>query len=576
VADTLPPALLADVPARPRTFRWNLPLVVGLALLGVVAVTAVVAPPLLGTAATQLGGSPNLPSVPDHPLGTDTLGRDMLARTLVATQSTVLMAVSATALSAIVGIAVGVATWLAPRRLRELSLRGIEFAISYPTMLVAIIVAAVLGQGVVQVVIAIAIANMAGFARLTANLAAKIASSEYVQTARLLGVPSYRLAMRHILPNMAEPTLILIAGAFSGSLVEISGLSFIGLGPQSPAFDWGRLLSEGLSKIVVNPVVIVGPAVALTITSLAALLVGDGLAAAANPRSNTDRARLTKSVEGSPAIVGEERDLVVVDGLEVKHADTGRLLVSDVSFTIRRGEILGIVGESGSGKSVTASVVGRLLGEGLHAQARTLSLDGTDLTGRGSDRFLAERIGFVYQDPGTALNPALILGIQLTDVLRVRLRHTRRAAMSMLVERFRAVMLTDPEGRLRQYPHQLSGGMKQRAMIASAMSIEPALLIADEPTTALDVTVQREVLTLIKRMNTESGTSMLFISHDLSVVRALCDRVLVMKDGRIVERIEDVRGMTADSVVHPYTKKLLAASPVVHLGARAAGRGDVR
>jgi ABC-type dipeptide/oligopeptide/nickel transport system ATPase component len=108
------------------------------------------------------------------------------------------------------------------------------------------------------------------------------------------------------------------------------------------------------------------------------------------------------------------------------------------------------------------------------------------------------------------------------------------------------------------------------------MSIEPALLIADEPTTALDVTVQREVLTLIKRMNTESGTSMLFISHDLSVVRALCDRGLVMKDGRIVERIEDVRGMTADSVVHPYTKKLLAASPVVHLGARAAGRGDVR
>lgn len=575
MADTLPPALLADVPSRPRAFRWNLPLVVGVALLAVVAVIAVIAPPLFGTAATQLGGSPNLPSTPEHPLGTDTLGRDMLARTLVATQSTVFMAVSATALSAIVGIALGVATWLAPRRLRELSLRGIEFAISYPTMLVAIIIAAVLGQGVVQLVIAIAIANMAGFARLTANLAAKIASSEYVQTARLLGVPSHRLAVRHILPNMAEPTLILIAGAFSGALVEISGLSFIGLGPQSPAFDWGSLLSEGLSKIVVNPVVIVGPAVALTITSLAALLVGDGLAAAANPRSNTDRARLIRSAGGSSA-VGDPGDLVVVDGLDVQHAGSGRALVSDVSFTIRRGEILGIVGESGSGKSVTASVVGRLLGEGLHAQARTLTLDGTDLTGRVSDRFLAERIGFVYQDPGTALNPALILGIQLTDVLRVRLRHTRRAAMYMLVQRFRSVMLTDPEGRLRQYPHQLSGGMKQRAMIASAMSTEPALLIADEPTTALDVTVQREVLTLIKRMNAESRTSMLFISHDLSVVRALCDRVLVMKDGRIVERIDDVRGMTEDSVTHPYTKRLLAASPVVELGVRAGGQEDGR
>lgn len=567
MADTLPAALLADVPSRPRTFRWNLPLVVGLVLLGAVALVAVVAPLVFGTAATQLGGPPNLSSTPEHPLGTDTLGRDMLARTLVATQPTVLMAATATGLSALVGIALGVATWLAPRRIRELSLRGIEFAISYPTMLVAIIIAAILGQGVVQLVVAIAVANMAGFARLTANLAAKVAASEYVQTARLLGVSPFRLAVRHILPNMAEPTLILIAAAFSGALVEISGLSFLGLGAPSPAFDWGRLLSEGLSKIVVNPIVIVGPAVALTVTSLAALLVGDGLAAAANPRSNTERARLLR-VGGEPTLVPDERDLLVVDGLDVTHAGSGRALVSDVSFTIHRGEILGIVGESGSGKSVTASVVGRLLGEGLHAHARTLTLDGTDLTGRVTDRYLAERIAFVYQDPGTALNPALILGIQLTDVLRVRLRHTRRAALSMLVGGFRSVMLTDPEGRARQYPHQLSGGMKQRAMIASAMSIRPALLIADEPTTALDVTVQREVLTLLKKMNTDSGTSMLFISHDLGVVRALCDRVLVMKDGQIVERIDDVRGMSEESVHHPYTRRLLASSPVVQTNAR--------
>lgn len=193
-----------------------------------------------------------------------------------------------------------------------------------------------------------------------------------------------------------------------------------------------------------------------------------------------------------------------------------------------------------------------------------------------SDRYLAERIAFVYQDPGTALNPALILGIQLTDVLRVRLRHTRRAALSMLVGGFRSVMLTDPEGRLRQYPHQLSGGMKQRAMIASAMSTRPALLIADEPTTALDVTVQREVLTLLKRLNTESRTSMLFISHDLSVVRALCDRVLVMKDGEIVERIDDVRGMSEESVHHPYTRRLLASSPVVQTRVGATGEEGPR
>jgi ABC-type dipeptide/oligopeptide/nickel transport system ATPase component len=125
------------------------------------------------------------------------------------------------------------------------------------------------------------------------------------------------------------------------------------------------------------------------------------------------------------------------------------------------------------------------------------------------------------------------------------------------------VLLTDPEGRMRQYPHQLSGGMKQRAMIASAMSTRAQLLVADEPTTALDVTVQREVLTLIKRMNATMGTSVLFISHDLGVVRALCDRVLVMKDGRIVETIDDVAHMRPDRVAHPYTRQLLEATPVV-------------
>ncbi|WP_244231737.1 dipeptide/oligopeptide/nickel ABC transporter permease/ATP-binding protein [Rathayibacter sp. VKM Ac-2804] len=550
-------------PAGARTFAWNPGLVIGLGLLGVIALTALIAPIALEGQATGLGGSPSLGSTPEHPLGTDTLGRDMLARTLVATRSTVLMALAATVLSAIVGIAVGIGVWLAPRRVRELGLRAIELAVSYPTMLVAIIVAAILGQGVVQVVVAIAVANIAGFARLTANLASKIAASEYVTTARLTGVPTHLVALRHVLPNMAEPTLILVAGAFSGALVEISGLSFIGLGAQTPAFDWGTLLNDGLSRISVNPVVILGPALALTVASFAALLVGDGLAAAANPRSNTTRARMTRAAGSSTAAPAPADAVLVADGITVRHGATGRELVSDLSFTIRRGEVLGIVGESGSGKSLTASVVAKLLGEGLEASARRLELGGTDLLGPVPDRVLAAKIGLIYQDPGTALNPAMVLGTQLSDVLRIRLRHSRRDALDLLLRGFRSVMLSDPEGRLRQYPHQLSGGMKQRAMIASAMSAKPDLLIADEPTTALDVTVQREVLSVLKRMNEDSGTAVLFISHDLGVVRALCDRVLVMKDGRIVERIDDIAHLSEETVTHPYTRQLLAATPVV-------------
>jgi ABC-type dipeptide/oligopeptide/nickel transport system ATPase component/ABC-type dipeptide/oligopeptide/nickel transport system permease subunit len=571
VAQNLP--VLRDPSAKPRAFAWNGGLIAGLAMLGLIALVAIFAPILLADQASGLGsGPPNSGSTPENPLGTDTLGRDMLARTLVATRPTVLMAAIATGLAAFVGIAAGIAVWLAPRRVREFGLRCIEFAVSYPTMLVAIIIAAILGQGVVQVVVAIGVANMAGFARLTANLAARIASSEYVTTARLMGVPPGRIAVRHVLPNMAEPTLILIAGAFAGTLVEISGLSFLGLGAQSPSFDWGTLLNDGLSKIVVNPIVIVGPAVALTFASLAALLVGDGLAAAANPRSNGTQARLVRApgiaapATGTQAPSATEKDVVLVaEGITVTHEASGRELVKDVSFTIRRGEVLGIVGESGSGKSLTASVVAKLLGEGLTASARRLELAGTDLLGRVSDRKLAASIGLVYQDPGTSLNPALLLGSQLTDVLRKRLGKTRKAATATLLSGFRDVQLTDPEGRLRQYPHQLSGGMKQRAMIASALSPHPDLLIADEPTTALDVTVQREVLSVLKRMNEKSGTAVLFISHDLGVVRALCDRVLVLKDGAIVERIEDAAHLTDASVTHPYTKQLLAATPVVSL-----------
>jgi ABC-type dipeptide/oligopeptide/nickel transport system ATPase component/ABC-type dipeptide/oligopeptide/nickel transport system permease subunit len=555
---------------RPRAFAWNAGLVAGLVMLGVVAIVAIVAPIALGAQASGIGGAPNLGPAPGHPLGTDSLGRDMLARTLVATRSTVLMALVATALSALAGIAFGVAVWLAPHRLRELGLRAIEFAVSYPTMLVAIIVAAILGQGIVQVVVAIAVANIAGFARLTANLAARIASNEYVTTARLMGVPAHLVAARHVLPNMAEPTLILVAGAFSGALVEISGLSFIGLGAQTPAFDWGTLLNDGLSKIVLNPVVVVGPAVALTFTSLAALLVGDGLAAAANPRSNTTRSRLVRGDGPGPGapdaaekVAGEDDAVLVAEGISVRHGASGRELVKDVSFTIRRGEVLGIVGESGSGKSLTASVVAKLVGEGLTASARRLELGATDLLGRVPAADLAQRVGLIYQDPGTALNPALHLGSQLSDVLRFRLRHSRRTATGLLLQQFRSVLLPDPEGRLRQYPHQLSGGMKQRAMIASAMSTRPDLIVADEPTTALDVTVQREVLGVLKRMNRESGTAVLFISHDLGVVRALCDRVLVMKDGEIVERIDDVAALTGSSAQHPYTRQLLAATPTV-------------
>ncbi|WP_432537148.1 dipeptide/oligopeptide/nickel ABC transporter permease/ATP-binding protein [Kineococcus arenarius] len=560
IAETVDPLSVAVTTPRRRRRLTGLT-VVGLVLLAVLVAVAVVAPLLVGDEAQRLGGLANSSSTSEHPLGTDTLGRDVLARTLVATRVTLLAAAVSTALAAVAGIGIGVAVWLSPRRVREFALRLIEFWVSYPTLLVAIVVAAILGRGIVPAVLAIAVANTAGFARLTANLAAGLASRDFVVTARLMGVPAWRIALRHIVPNMAEPQLILIAQAFAGVLVELSGLSFIGLGATSPTFDWGILLNEGIAKIYTNPVVIVGPAAGLVIASLAALFVGDGLASAANPRSNVSRSRMVRSqTHARPADPGS---VLAIDHLEVRHDGTGRRLLRDVSLTVRRGEILGVVGESGSGKSVLASVASRLVAEGLTASAARVELAGKDLLGKVGGQDLSRRVAMVYQDPGSSLNPALRLGSQLTDVLVRVLRHNRRDAQNTLAAKFGDVLITDPRGRLHQYPHQLSGGMKQRAMIASAMTVQADLLIADEPTTALDVTVQREVLSLIKRMNVDAGTSVLFISHDLCVVRALCDRVVVMKDGAIVEEIEEAARMALDTVTHPYTRQLLAATPSV-------------
>ncbi|WP_083648773.1 ABC transporter permease subunit [Cellulosimicrobium sp. CUA-896] len=449
-----------------RRFSWNGTLVVGLVMSGVVVLVAVLAPLFLTDEATALSSDAGLGSAPGHPLGTDSLGRDMLARTLVATRVTVLMALAATAIAGLAGIAIGVGVWLAPRRVRELGLRAIEFAVSYPTLLVAIMIAAILGQSATTVVIAIGIANVAGFARLTANLAAGLSQRDFVSQARLVGVPAHRLALRHVLPNMAEPMLILLTQTLAGALVEISGLSFVGLGSQNPSFDFGTLLQDGLGRLMVNPVLVVGPAFALFFTSLAALFVGDGLAAAANPRSVGTRARLLRAGRGD-ATSAPTRRLLTAEHVTVTHARSGRELVRDVSLHIDRGEILGIVGESGSGKSLTASVVSRLVPEGLHATAGRLTLGETDLLGKVPPTELATRIGLVYQDPGTSLNPALTLGSQFSDVLVAHRGMSRRAARARIAAGFRSVLLLDPEGRLRQHPHELSGGMKQRAMISS-------------------------------------------------------------------------------------------------------------
>lgn len=539
----------------------GLGLMAGLALSALLVIIAVVAPLLLQAQADALGARSQPPG-PEHWLGTDAVGHDMFARSLVATRLTLLMTAGATLIAVVGGVLLGGIVQLLPARPRELSLRAIDSLVAFPGLLLALVVAAILGASAPSAVVAIGVSGVPYFARLAANLAGSVLHREYVETARLLGVPPFAVLRRHVLPNIAEPILVLTASTFAASLTAISALSFVGLGVQSPDYDYGKLLNEALPSLLAGRAYqVVGPAALIVLAGVAAMLVGDGLAARADPRRGAPRRRGALVQPTELHAPGDA--LLHAENVVVSRAD-GTPLVKGVSFSIGRGEMLGIVGESGSGKSLTALTVARLLPDGLEASARRLTLGEKDLLRRQSPATMARAIALVYQDPGTTFNPALRMGAQLAQVLRAHFGRTRAQAGSAVRDALEAVRVSDAPRRMRQRPHEWSGGMRQRAMISSALTVTPELIVADEPTTALDVTVQRDILRELRRVSIENGCALLFISHDIAVVRALCHRVLVMKDGEIVEELPAAH-LDLEHARHPYTRSLLAADPAFDL-----------
>jgi peptide/nickel transport system ATP-binding protein len=262
--------------------------------------------------------------------------------------------------------------------------------------------------------------------------------------------------------------------------------------------------------------------------------------------------------------------LLAIEDLQVEFITYKSVInaVQGVSLTVNRGETLGLVGESGCGKSVTASSIMRLVPcpPGRIVAGKIL-LEGEDLFTKSAAEMRAIRgkaISMIFQDPMTALNPVFTAGDQIETVIRAHQRKTRREARRQAVEMFSQVGLADPEAILKKYPFEMSGGMSQRVMIAMALSCQPGLLIADEPTTALDVTVQAQILRLMRQLKSEMNTSILLITHDLGVVAKMCDNLAVMYAGRIVE-YGSLTNLFKNPL-HPYTRGLLAATPKLRQG----------
>ncbi|QEW02918.1 dipeptide/oligopeptide/nickel ABC transporter permease/ATP-binding protein [Microbacterium lushaniae] len=534
-------------------------------LLTLVLLTAIFAPVLWGAQADTFDTDDILagPSG-EHLIGTDGLGRDLLLRVLVATRLSVVLALTATFVAVSAGLLLGVAPYLLGRAGRPVTW-FVGIAVAFPGLLLALFFAVIFGSGWVGATLAIGLAGAPSFGRLCQTLVAGIAARDFVAAARVGGVGRVRVLFRHILPNIGEPLIVNATIGAGGALLSFAGLSFLGLGVQPPEYDWGRLMMEGLSGIYINPLAALAPGLAVVIAGLAFNLVGESAARALGIRSTGLIATLatvqprTARPESAPAAdeVLAVRDLTVT----FPGPDGPVSPVRGVSFTVRRGEVVGIVGESGSGKSLTALSIAQLVESPGVVDAATLRFLGTELLEGGPAehrRLLGTSLAMVFQDPMTSFNPTKRMGAQLSEVAIHHGGMTRREAHARAVDRLAAVRIADPARRAKQYPHEFSGGMRQRAMIGMGLMGSPRLIIADEPTTALDVTVQRQVLNLLKAIRDEDDVAILLISHDVSVVAEICDRVLVMYAGRIVE---DLPASQLSRARHPYTRALLAAVP---------------
>ncbi|SDU68912.1 dipeptide/oligopeptide/nickel ABC transporter permease/ATP-binding protein [Jiangella alkaliphila] len=561
------------MPASKRS-RLRTPTAVA-ALVGtlVLAAVAVLGPVVWGSPAEATSVADRMlgPSVA-HPFGTDELGRDLFARVLAAARLSLVLTLGATAITMAGGVVLGLVAAVLPRVARRLVTGFMDILLAFPWLLLVLFFSAIWGASAVGAMLAIGFAGVPSIARLVYTMASSLSGRDFVRAARVAGVGPLGVLGRHVLPNIRGPLLVNTAATASVTLLSFAGLSFLGLGVQAPEYDWGRLLREGIARIYLNPMAAIGPGLAIVLAGLVFTLASEALA---SRRGHGVRAlaRLAKAAAGIPVddvpdaapAPDRARPVAEVRGLRVAFPDgDGGLVerVRGVDLTVAPGETVGIVGESGSGKSLTALALAGLLARPAVVTAATRTFDGIDLA-RPLSRADAGRVGaglgMVFQDPLTSLNPALTIGRQLTEVPEVHLGMSRSQARERAAEALRVVSIPEPERRLRRYPHEFSGGMRQRAMIGMALTGRPTLLIADEPTTALDVTVQRQVMAVLRRAQRDSGAAIVFISHDIALVSAFCDRVVVMKDGLVVEELD--AGRIRQDAQHPYTRALVACLP---------------
>jgi peptide/nickel transport system permease protein len=499
-------------------------------------------------------------------LGTDQLGRDVLSRLIYGARTSLLIALSAVLLSAVFGVTMGLIAGYFRGWTDTVLMRLAEVQLAFPFILLALAILAVSEQkSALRIIVVLAIADWVIHARLVER------EKEYVRGARALGASHARTMFLYVLPSVLPTALVIVMLELAVLMLVESILAFLGLGIDPPAVSWGTVLADGRQNVAIAWWMLVFPGAAIFLAVLAVNLVADGLADVLDPRLKlTGRfargvaaRRARKAAAPEPTPVEGEPPLLAVRGLRVEFPmDDGSVVraVEDVSFTLGAGERLGIVGESGSGKSVTALAIMGLLDAPGRVTAGSVRLRGRELLHlpeRALNQVRGREVAMIFQDPGTSLNPVLKIGYQVAEAIELHQDVSGADARQRAVEALRLVNIRDPERVADSYPFEVSGGMQQRAMIAMALSCRPGLLIADEPTTALDVTTQAQILGELDALVDRLGTGVVLITHDLGVVAEFTERTIVMYAGTVCEAGPTERLVAEPR--HPYTRALLEA-----------------
>lgn len=502
-------------------------------------------------------------------LGGDSAGRDIYSRLLVSTSFSVAGGLLVAVVASSIGVTAGLIAGYFGGWIDTLGSWFTALTMSLPSIIVLIAARAVVGPSM-WITMAIFGAFISPvFYRVVYNSVRAVRNELYVDAARTSGLSTPRIIGRHILLAVRAPVILLTAGIIAAGIGMQAGFDFLGLGdPTIPT--WGQMLNEGFYNINRSGLLVLWPSLALGLTLIALTLLGTAVRDELEGTGESKRLRAAWSAtanaasaplsHGAPAV----GPLLEVDGLAVAYqgADAWTTVVHDARLTVARGETHGLVGESGSGKTQTAFAILGLLPSGGSVVDGSIRFDGQDLVGlsyEAMNQLRGRRIAYVPQEPMTNLDPSFTVGSQLTDPLVIVLGMSRADARERALSLLAKVGIPDPQRTFDSYPHQLSGGMAQRVLIAGAVASHPDLLIADEPTTALDVTVQAEVLDLLRDLQKELGMAILIVTHNFGVVADLCDRVSVMRQGVIVET-----GPTADvfrDPQHPYTQSLFDAIP---------------